>query len=121
VARYITKKITGDISSEHYKNLMPEFALMSRKPGIGSTWYEKWKNDVKSTDKVIVRNDLQIRPPKYYYSKWEIEDIESFKIAKERRLKDITDLDVDERAYLENVQESQFKSKNRRSLEKCSE
>ena len=38
VARYVVKKITGEREGEHYRGKMPEFATMSRRPGIGRGW-----------------------------------------------------------------------------------
>lgn len=74
VARYVTKKITGDAAIEHYKRtapdgtdywLMPEFGEMSRKPGLGRGWLDKYLEDVYTTDQVY-RNDQGSRPPRYY-------------------------------------------------------
>lgn len=43
VAKYVTKKITGDKSEAFYHGRTPEFALMSRRPGIGLSWFaENW-------------------------------------------------------------------------------
>lgn len=64
-ARYICKKITGSKSTQHYKNLNPEFALMSRNPGIGTTWFEKYSTDVYPKD-FLTKNGIKFRPPKFY-------------------------------------------------------
>ena len=74
-ARYATKKITGPKASDFYLRehpdhhficrVRPEFALMSRKPGIGSTWLQKYKSDVFPSDEVI-SNGRQARPPRFY-------------------------------------------------------
>lgn len=76
-ARYITSKITGDMAEEHYKvvdpttgelfNIIPEFALMSRRPGIGNDWISKYRNDVWPRDIVISRG-RKVRPPRFYES-----------------------------------------------------
>lgn len=42
VARYITKKIFGDKAEAHYGGRQPEFTVMSRRPGIGSAWFERY-------------------------------------------------------------------------------
>ena len=75
VARYIMKKRTGDGNKKHYEILdletgeiatkKKEFNQMSRRPGVGSTWIEKYKNDVYTTGKVIVRGHKN-NPPRYY-------------------------------------------------------
>lgn len=74
IARYVMKKVTGDRSLEHYTRmsqygevvqLTPEFAHMSLKPGIGATWFAKFKSDVYNTDTVVC-NGREFKPPKYY-------------------------------------------------------
>lgn len=69
VARYCTKLLTGK-ASEWYKerNLVPEFALMSRRPGIGATWLEKFGNEVKEHHSVVAKG-REMAPPRYYKDK----------------------------------------------------
>ncbi|QCQ84818.1 replication initiator protein [Blackfly microvirus SF02] len=74
-AQYTLKKITGDLAPEHYTwphpatgefiRAEPEFVTMSTKPGIGSSWYDKYKSDCYPADFLIV--DGKKHPvPKYY-------------------------------------------------------
>lgn len=75
VARYCLKKRTGKTSASHYEvldestgeivSLLPEFILMSLKPGIGARWYEKFSGDVFPSDFLVVRG-IRCRPPRYY-------------------------------------------------------
>lgn len=65
VARYCTKKITGPLAKNHYNGRMPEYATMSRKPGIGKLWLEKFTNDVFDNDFIIIRGH-KCKVPKYY-------------------------------------------------------
>lgn len=75
VARYITKKVTGARAESHYEELdpvtgefvdrKPEYTTMSRRPGIGKGWLEKFKSDVYPWDFVILRGK-KVRPPKFY-------------------------------------------------------
>lgn len=74
VANYVMKKQTGEMALEHYRRtdeagndywLQPEFALMSRNPGLGATWWHKYHRDVTSGD-TVWRNDRKTRPPRYY-------------------------------------------------------
>ena len=67
VARYILKKVTGEKAEQHYGTLRPEYTTMSRRPGIASEWFEKYRTDVYSADRVIVRG-VSTRPPRYYDS-----------------------------------------------------
>lgn len=61
VARYITKKITGDKADEHYVDKktgvlrLPEYITMSRRPGIGSDWYSKYSTDAFPSDFIVIR------------------------------------------------------------------
>lgn len=74
-ARYIMKKITGQNSSASYEkidpetgeiiNRKPEFNNMSRKPGIGKHWIEKYTTDVYPEGMNVV-NGHKSRPPRYY-------------------------------------------------------
>jgi uncharacterized protein (DUF736 family) len=50
---------TGEIHQ-----LEPEFCLMSRRPGIGKTWLEKFRTDTDK-DFVTIRGD-KMALPKYY-------------------------------------------------------
>lgn len=78
VARYICKKVTGGLSEDHYKRvdirtgevveLRPEFCVMSRRPGVGKPWFDKFHGDVFPRDFVIARGSKS-RPPRAY-KKW---------------------------------------------------
>lgn len=65
VARYVMKKVTGDMAAEHYGDRLPEFCHMSLKPGIGARWLEKYRGDVFPAGKVVV-NGVECKPPKFY-------------------------------------------------------
>lgn len=75
VARYVLKKVTGDRAEEHYRicdsetgelhNVIPEYTTMSRRPGIGRGWYDKYESDVFPSDFIVIRNK-KMQPPKYY-------------------------------------------------------
>ncbi len=84
VARYCTKKITGPAAEVHYQGREPEFALMSRRPGIGAPWLERFQQDVYPSDTVVLRDGLKLRPPKYFdnlYDKF-IGNLDSIKIKR---------------------------------------
>lgn len=76
VAAYTMKKVNGEKSEEHYANvdkdtgeyfgqLTPEYATMSRTPGIGASWFEKYVDEVYPDDYVVAKGQ-KFRPPKYY-------------------------------------------------------
>lgn len=73
VARYVMKKITGEKADTHYAGRSPEYVTMSRRPGIGSTWYDKYKSDVYPHDRINVRGSF-VRPPRFYDCLLERED-----------------------------------------------
>lgn len=71
VARYITKKVTGDRADAHYGDRRPEYTTMSRRPGIGKGWFERFASDVFPSDEVVVRGK-EMKPPKYYDRLFEV-------------------------------------------------
>jgi len=71
VARYIMKKITGDMAADHYAGRQPEFNEMSRRPGIGRGWLDKYMSDVFPRDEVVV-NGTKCRPPRFYDGVYEV-------------------------------------------------
>lgn len=82
VARYIMKKITGRASGSHYRAVCletgeelqrtPEYTTMSRRPGIGRRWFDKWASEVYQWDEVPVRGKMA-RPPRFYDKLYELE------------------------------------------------
>ncbi len=94
VARYILKKITGTQAEEHYEYInpdtgeitqrTPEYTTMSRRPGIGTQWFHKFKSDVYPSDEVIM-NGKRMRPPKFYDSLYEIISNKELRKIKIRR------------------------------------
>ena len=106
VARYVMKKRkgkpdevdpkTGKTNAEYYMlvnpetgevtDIEPEFCLMSRRPGLGRAWLEKYKTD---TDKdFITMNGNKMSLPKYYDSVIAMEDeLDMMERKKKRRSK----------------------------------
>jgi hypothetical protein len=95
-ARYIMKKITGDLAETHYEKLIedtgeiiqvePEYSTMSRKPGIGRKWIEKYTSDVYPWDEVII-DGKRVQPPKYYDTYFESINPEEMQRIKVERAK----------------------------------
>lgn len=75
VSGYTIKKMTGDFAQEHYRrmnpetgevhDLIPEFCLMSRNPGIGRTWYDAHHRDAFPSD-FLVFNGERKQVPRYF-------------------------------------------------------
>ena len=129
VARYCTKKITGDAAHEHYihihphtgviSNITPEYTTMSlgRKPGegIGGKWFNKYETDVFPHDHVVILKEHYAaiyKTPRYYEKIYELENPETIKRIKntrkvnaKKRRKDNT---TDRLIVREKVKQTQF-------------
>lgn len=86
VARYCTKKVTGDKADEFYKDRVPPYNTMSRKPGIASGWYDKYQSDVFPSDRVVIRSDVICTPPKFYDKLLEQTEPKQYNKIKSQRL-----------------------------------
>lgn len=94
VARYVMKKVTGDLAEHYYQVLdvesgelvpvAPEFVHMSLKPGIGSGWLEKFGSDVYPSGDVVV-NGKKAQAPRYYDLWYDKRDPEGLQRVKDRR------------------------------------
>lgn len=92
VARYVVKKINGDAALDHYWKLnevtgelavvSPEYCTMSRKPGIGAKWFEKYGDQVTKFDSVVSRGFEQ-KPPRFYESMMDVMELEVIKAERE--------------------------------------
>ena len=88
VARYVCKKQKGKNAEEHYIRwdpltgegtpIQPEYATMSRKPGIGKTWFDEYKTDVYPNDYVVIKKH-KIRPPRFYDKQLTEQELEKIK------------------------------------------
>lgn len=67
VARYALKKVVGPSAEAHYGGRVPEYLTMSRRPGIGRGYIDKYRKDVYAWDRVVVRG-AECKPPRYYDS-----------------------------------------------------
>lgn len=94
VAGYVCKKITGQDAEEYYARehpitgaaagRKPEFITMSKHPGLGNAWYNKWKEDIYPRDQIVI-NGKRVRPPRYYDKLREREQPEQMQMVKGRR------------------------------------
>lgn len=105
VARYVTKKLNVSTRSSddairqfdnkyrvinfetgEYVYKTPEYVTMSRRPGIGRAWYDKYKKGVYDTDSVVMRG-IRMLPPKAYDRHYEIEENVKMQKIKSQRIK----------------------------------
>lgn len=95
VARYVTKKITGERAQNHYERIdprngevltkLPERSIaVSRMPGLGKPWFDQNLNFLLHHDFVVCRGK-KVRPPKYYDRLMEKLHPEAFAKIKEKR------------------------------------
>ncbi len=91
VARYIMKKVNGDLADDHYETLVPEtgeiiqrnpeYTTMSLKPAVGKLWFKKYLTDVFPSDEIIIKGK-KLKPPKYYDGQYELINPEHLKQIK---------------------------------------
>lgn len=83
VCRYVMKKLNGAPLEEALKrvdtrtgeavSVSAPFATMSRRPGIGTAWWNEYKRDAFPSD-FLVTQGRRTRVPRYYLQKLEEED-----------------------------------------------
>jgi hypothetical protein len=120
-ARYTLKKLTGEPAAAHYSrphpltgvvsNVIPEFGLMSRRPGIGSSWFDQFHSDAFPSDFVVI--DGTKRPvPRFYKNK--LEDLAALEITRLRkngsraRSANNTDQRLDTREKLQTLRQAKL-------------
>jgi len=91
VARYVTKKLTGEDTEWHYGGRLPEFPMMSRRPGIGSGYFEKYKDEIYAHDSIVV-NGVECTPPRYYDARYELLDSDRLALLKAKRMRAAVDM-----------------------------
>lgn len=95
VARYVTKKLkltptqikrTGKTLDDHYQGREPEFAIMSKRPGLGAKWIEKYWNSIYPRD-FIMLNGHKHKPGRYYDDYLKKHNYELYeKVVEKRRI-----------------------------------
>lgn len=93
VARYMLKKVKGKEAADFYRFVnedgevterLPEFMSMSRKPGIGGTWFDAFHRDAFPSDFLVI--DGRKRPVPRFFKK-KLEWLASLKVAARRKTK----------------------------------
>lgn len=96
VARYTVKKVTGPAAEDHYRRaaldpetgeirsweVEPEFLVMSRRPGLGSLWFERYAGDCFPKDFITV-NGRKVPVPPFYRSK--LSEAEQLRVVVKRK------------------------------------
>lgn len=90
VARYVMKKVAGpsmpsyarvDATTGEYFEVKREFVTMSRRPGVGATWFDKYMSDVFPSDEVV-HNGRRFRPPRFYDGRLDSVFLEGVKLKR---------------------------------------
>ena len=114
-ARYCLKKVNAskeeldvacDIETGEVFSRIPEFCVMSRRPGIGSTWYDKYCDDVRRTDFVVARG-RRMKSPRFFDKLFERYFKDDFLQTKAKRVVDIEHRHVTVDEYLGLVEAEQ--------------
>lgn len=87
VARYCLKKYSGKGKAFHYQGRKPEFVTMSRRPGIGSAYFDEFKDDMYPSDEIIPAFGRPASlPPKYFDRLLEKVDPTLYESVKKKRV-----------------------------------
>ncbi len=88
VARYVVKKMNGELAHDHYfslddrtgelKPVSPEYCTMSRRPGIGASWFAEFGTEVVHSDSVYLRGH-EMKPPRFYDGLYDSLELEAVK------------------------------------------
>lgn len=102
VARYSLKKVHGDLKEDHYQGRKIEYATMSKKPGIGFDFFQKFYSEIYPSDEVVVDSvdkRYVVTPPRYYDKLLKAKDVELYDEIKHGRYLSATKVDWTERQY----------------------
>lgn len=141
VARYVTKKINGNLANEHYTVIDPgtgelvrlksEYTTQSRTPGIGAPYLQKYGKDIYAHDRITFRGGLHRKPPRAFDRRYEITNPDEFYAVRVRReeaaysvdgltkfRKKALDNTFERLKVREEVQQASLKTLLKRNLEK---
>lgn len=65
-AGYVAKYCYKKVGTQTQQDKQPIYATMSRRPGIGRTWFDKYNKDVYPSDECRTFDGQTLRPPRYY-------------------------------------------------------
>lgn len=109
IARYVGKKIGRDVG---YEGLEPEYSKCSLKPGLGKTFFDKFKASVFSDDAVTLQGGGKCKPPRYYDKLLQLTDqvlFDKLKLVRKMRAKLSPDNSPERLKAREAVKTAQFK------------
>lgn len=116
VTKYCVKKQSSmrtrldrvDYDTGECWTVRPEYVSMSRRPGLGAGWFQKFAGDVYPADEVVL-GGRRCRPPRFYDSKLEASELEAIKERRrDRALARAADGTPERLAVRERVAESRL-------------
>lgn len=87
VTAYCTGRVTGERELAHYGGRKPEFAVMSRRPGLGSDFFDRFHAELYAHDSAVVRG-REAPLTRFYDNRMErldSERLEDVKVIRRRR------------------------------------
>lgn len=94
-ASYVRKKVTGEKAEAFYRrihpltgrvcNVRPEFATMSRRPGLGKAYFDRYKHEIYANDGTVVADGRVFPAPTYFDKLMEEEDPDLMRRVKATR------------------------------------
>ena len=127
VARYVMKKVTGELADAHYERVDPdsgnvislerEYATMSRRPGIGRDWIDRFKTEVYRDDSVIIAG-RHCKPVRFYDDVMAEDEPELMARLKRKRTRkiDVAEQESQRLATREVVATAELATYSRRSV-----
>jgi len=120
VCRYVMKKLNGPKLDEWRERLdwqtgeivtvANQYATMSRNPGIGATWWNKYRGDVFPDD-FIIESGKQVRVPTYYSRKLKKEDEQAYEKIRHQRIEKAKAREIDNTPERRKVRNTVTKAK----------
>ena len=111
IARYVTKALPSnmpqttrrkptstwaELSRDESSTREPEYATMSRRPGLGKSYFTKYQHEMYPRDQIVVAGRI-MRPPRYYDYLLEKTNPELYEEVKLKRREQMRDPDSWER------------------------
>lgn len=124
VARYVTKKIKSEDTVGHdryyrlspvtgqFYSVKPEFSVMSRRPGIGAAYADRFKSDYYPSGFIVVEG----RPeavPRFYKSKLSEEEQHKLKLVALKRARGRAERTMERRVVRATVRDARIKNLKR--------
>lgn len=122
VSKYVTKKISLNPNDGSYQvmdqkgeltKIPHEYCTMSRRPGIGRGWIDKYYEDVFPDDFVVLEN-RKFGVPRYYLSRYEAMHPEKMNEILDRRLERATKREKIPIERLETLEKIYFRKATRK-------